>query len=431
MSDEKFDAIIVGGGLAGCSAAIVLARAGLEVLLIERGDYCGAKNMTGGRLYGHSLEKIIPGFAEEAPIERVVKREKVSLLTPNGGLDIGYSSGKLSAGPECASYTVLRAKFDQWMAEKAEEAGAEVAAGFLVDALLVEDGKVVGISAAGEEMYADVVILADGVNSLLAQQIGMKKELEAHQVAVGAKETIKLSEDVINQRFGLASGEGTAWLSAGDPTAGGFGGGFLYTNKDTISIGVVATLGDIGHSDVSVPQMLERFKSHPSIAPYLEGGEIIEYSGHLVPEEGIHMVPELVRDGVLVTGDAAGLCVNLGFTVRGMDFAVESGRLAAEAVIKAHELGDFSAAVLSSYQQALEYSFVMRDLKSFKGFPTLLSRRAIFECLPELCGEIADKIFTVDGAPSENIVLYIVDAIARRTSASELMQQITTVLEAF
>lgn len=88
MSDEKFDAIIVGGGLAGCSAAIVLARAGLEVLLIERGDYCGAKNMTGGRLYGHSLEKIIPGFAEEAPIERVVKREKVSLLTPDGGL--GY-----------------------------------------------------------------------------------------------------------------------------------------------------------------------------------------------------------------------------------------------------------------------------------------------------------------------------------------------------
>lgn len=431
MSDEKFDAIIVGGGLAGCSAAIVLARAGLEVLLIERGDYCGAKNMTGGRLYGHSLEKIIPNFAEEAPIERVVKKEKVSLLTSDGSLDIGYGSGKLSAEPECASYTVLRAKFDQWMAEKAEEAGAEVAAGFLVDELLVEDGKVTGISAAGEEMYADVVILADGVNSLLAQQIGMKKELEPHQVAVGAKETIKLSEEIINQRFGLAPGEGMAWMSAGDPTAGGFGGGFLYTNKDTISIGIVATLGDIGHSDISVPQMLERFKNHPSIAPCLEGGEIIEYSGHVVPEEGIHMVPELVRDGVLVTGDAAGFCVNLGFTVRGMDFAIESGRLAAEAVIKAHELGDFSAAVLSSYKQALEYSFVMRDLKSFKGFPTLLSRRAIFECLPGLCGEIADRIFTVNGNASENIILYIVDAIAHRTTASELVKQITTVLEAF
>lgn len=431
MSEEKFDAIIVGGGLAGCSAAIVLARAGLEVLIIERGDYCGAKNMTGGRLYGHSLEKIIPNFAEEAPIERKVKREKVSLMSADGSLDIGYGSKKLSAAPESASYTVLHAKFDQWLAEKAEEAGAEIATGFVVDELVVQDGKVVGINADGEEMYADVVILADGVNSLLAQQIGMKKELEPNQVAVGAKETIRLSEDIINQRFGLAGDEGMAWLSAGDPTDGSFGGGFLYTNKDTISIGVVATLSDIGHSELSVPQMLERFKNHPSVAPYLEGGETIEYSGHLVPEEGLHMVPELYRDGVLVAGDAAGFCVNLGFTVRGMDFAIESGRLAAEAVIKAHEAGDFSAESLSSYAAALNYSFIMRDLKSFKGFPTVLSLRGIFKDLPELCDAIAGKVFTVDGEPSMNIIMYIVDLIARRTSASELVDVVTKVLEAF
>lgn len=431
MSEEKFDAIIVGGGLAGCSAAIVLARAGLEVLVIERGDYCGAKNMTGGRLYGHSLEKIIPNFAEEAPIERRVTKERVSLMSADGSLDIGFGSAKLSAAPECASYTVLHAKFDQWLAEKAEEAGAEIATGFVVDELIVQDGKVIGINADGEEMYADVVILADGVNSLLAQQIGMKKELEPHQVAVGAKETIRLREDVINQRFGLTQGEGMAWLSAGDPTAGGFGGGFLYTNKDTISIGVVATLSDIGHSELSVPQMLERFKAHPSIAPYLEDGELIEYSGHLVPEEGIHMVPELYRDGVLVTGDAAGFCVNLGFTVRGMDFAIESGRLAAETVLKAHELGDFSAAVLADYKKALDYSFIMRDLNSFKGFPTMLSRREIFEGLPALCDDIAGKVFTVDGKPGMNIIMYMVDAIARRTSATELMNLVTTVLEAF
>lgn len=431
MSEEKFDAIIVGGGLAGCSAAIVLARAGLEVLVIERGDYCGAKNMTGGRLYGHSLEKIIPNFAEEAPIERKVKREKVSLMSADGSLDIGYGSKKLSAAPESASYTVLHAKFDQWLAEKAEEAGAEIATGFVVDELIVQDGKVVGINADGEEMYADVVILADGVNSLLAQQIGMKKELEPNQVAVGAKETIRLSEDIINQRFGLTGDEGMAWLSAGDPTDGSFGGGFLYTNKDTISIGIVATLSDIGHSELSVPQMLERFKNHPSVAPYLEGGETIEYSGHLVPEEGLHMVPELYRDGVLVAGDAAGFCVNLGFTVRGMDFAIESGRLAAEAVIKAHEAGDFSAATLSSYETALNYSFIMRDLKSFKGFPTVLGLRAIFKDLPELCDAIAGKVFTVDGEPSMNIIMYIVDLIARRTSASELVDTATKVLEAF
>ena len=431
MSEEKFGAIIVGGGLAGCSAAIVLAKAGVDVLVIERGDYCGAKNMTGGRLYGHSLEKIIPNFAEEAPVERVVKHEKISMMTADGSLDIGYNSAKLSSEAGNASYTVLRGKFDQWLAAKAEEAGASIIPGILVDKLIVEDGKVVGVEATGEEMYADVVILADGVNSLLAQQIGMKKELEPHQVAVGAKETIKLGADVINQRFNLAEGEGTAWLSAGDPTMGGFGGGFLYTNKDSISIGVVATLSDIGHAEISVPQMLERFKNHPTIAPLLEGGEVIEYSGHLVPEEGLHMIPELVRDGVMVVGDAAGFCVNLGFTVRGMDFAIESGRLAAEAVLKAQDRQDFSAAGLAGYETALKNSFIMRDLNSFKGFPTVLTRREVFEDLPGMVDDIAGKVFNVDGKPSQNLILYLVESIAKRTSASELMNLITTVLEAF
>lgn len=433
MSEREFDAdvIIVGGGLAGCSAAIVLAKADLSVIVIERGDYCGAKNMTGGRLYGHSLEKIIPNFKEEAPIERVVKHEKISLMTEDGSLDIGYGSAKLSAEPEGASYTVLRAKFDQWLAEKAEEAGAEVIPGILVDNLIVEDGRVVGIESDGEQMYAQAVILADGVNSLLAQQIGMKKELEPSQVAVGAKETIQLSEEIINERFNLKAGEGTAWLSAGDPTAGGFGGGFIYTNQDTVSVGIVATLSDIGHSEISVPEMLDRFKEHPSVAPFIEGGETIEYSGHLVPEEGIHMIPELYRDGVLVTGDAAGLCVNLGFTVRGMDFAIESGRLAAETLIHANEVGDFSAATLSRYEALLKDSFVMQDLDECKGFPTLLTTRAIFEDLPEMVDDIASKLFTVDGKPNSGLIMYIIETIAKKTSARELVDMITNILEAF
>ena len=112
MSEEKFDVIIVGGGLAGLTAAYVLAKDGYETMVIERGDYCGAKNMTGGRLYGHSLEKIIPGFANEAPVERKVVKETISLQTKDGAVTIGYQSPKLGAA-NCASYTVLRSKFDQ------------------------------------------------------------------------------------------------------------------------------------------------------------------------------------------------------------------------------------------------------------------------------------------------------------------------------
>ena len=428
MSD--YNAIIVGGGLAGCSAAIVLARAGLDVLVIERGDECGQKNMTGGRLYGHSLEKIIPNFAEEAPIERKVTREKISIMSEGSCLDIGFGSTKLSATPETASYTVLRAKFDKWLAEKAEEAGAEIIPGIRVDKLMVEDGKVVGIDAAGDEITADVVILADGVNSLLARDIGMKKELEPHQVAVGAKEVLKYDEGVINERFGLTGDEGMAWLTMGDPTLGGFGGGLIYTNKDTLSVGGVATLSDIGHGNISVPDMLERFKAHPSIAPYLEGGKLVEYSGHLVPEEGIHMTPELTRDGVLVTGDAAGFCINLGFTVRGMDFAIESGRLAAEAVIRANQIGDYSKAGLAYYELALKNSFIMRDMDQYKGFPTILTMREVFEDVPAMVDDIATKLFTVDGQ-TESIIMYIVNTLAQKTSARELVDLITKVLEAF
>lgn len=430
MSEEKFDAIIVGGGMAGTTAAYILANAGMEVLLADRGDYCGAKNVTGGRLYAHSLEKVFPGFAAEAPVERRVTKEKVSLMTEKSSLDIGYSSTDLGADPESASYTVLRSKFDQWMAEKCEEAGVMLVPGIRVDSCVVQDGKVVGIDAGGEIMYADVVILADGVNSLLAQRLGMKQELTPHQVAVGAKEVIRLGEETINERFGLRGDEGVAWLSAGDATMGAFGGGLLYTNKDTVSIGIVATLADIGYHNTSVPELLDRYKEHPAIAPYIEGGEVLEYSAHLVPEAGIHMVPELVRDGVLLAGDAAGFVVNLGMTVRGMDFAVESGRLAAEAVIRAKEAGDFSKACLSSYVDALEESFVMKDMKALKGFPTILSRREIFKDMPEMADDICRKLFTVDGKPSMDFVMYVINSVTAHTSVDQLTSLVSDIMDA-
>ena len=425
MSEEKFDAIIVGGGMAGATAAYILANAGMEVLLADRGDYCGAKNVTGGRLYAHSMEKVFPGFAKEAPVERLVTKEKVSLMTEKGSLDIGYSSTDLGADPDGASYTVLRSKFDQWMAEKCEEAGVMLVPGIRVDSCVVEDGKVVGIDAGGEIMYSDVVILADGVNSLLAQRLGMKQELTPKQVAVGVKEVIQLGEETINQRFGLRGDEGMAWLSAGDAT-----NGFLYTNKDTVSIGIVATLADIGYHNISIPELLDRYKEHPAIAPYLEGGESIEYSAHLVPEEGIHMVPELVRDGVLLAGDAAGFVVNLGMTVRGMDFAVESGRLAAEAVIRAKEAGDFSKESLSSYVDALEESFVMKDMKALKGFPTILSRREVFKDLPEMADDICKKLFTVDGKPSMDFIMYVINSVTAHTSVEQLTSFVSDIMDA-
>ncbi len=166
MSEDAFDAIIVGGGLAGCVAAYVLASQGADVLVIERGNYAGAKNMTGGRLYAHSLEKIMPDFAKRAPLERKVTKEKVSFLTDDTAVTLDYHNGR-GQEPVEESYTLLRGTFDQWLAEQAEEAGAQFITGIRVEKILKEDGKVIGVEADGDSLLAKTVILAEGVNPLL------------------------------------------------------------------------------------------------------------------------------------------------------------------------------------------------------------------------------------------------------------------------
>ena len=141
MSEERFECIVVGGGLAGLTAAYVLANAGKEVMLVERGNYCGAKNVTGGRIYGHSMEKVIPGFARKAPVERTVVKEKLSSVS-----DSLFSTKEFESCdpriPGGKSYTVLRSKFDRWFAEQAEQAGVMLITDILVEDLLVQDGRV-------------------------------------------------------------------------------------------------------------------------------------------------------------------------------------------------------------------------------------------------------------------------------------------------
>lgn len=397
---DKFDCIIVGGGVAGCTAGYIIAQAGLEVLIVERGNFCGAKNMTGGRLYSHSLNKIFPDFSQSAPVERKVTKERISFMTSDSAVTLDFQSERIGQQSK-DSYVVLRSDFDRWLAGKAEEAGAVLAEGILVDELIVRDNKVVGIKAGDEEMEADVVILADGVNSLLTQKTGLRKEINPHHVAVGAKEVIQLSKSVIEDRFNLKDEEGLAWLFAGSCTDGMVGGGFLYTNKESISLGLVCSLGHIGQSEYTIPQLLENFKQHPTIQPLVKGGKIIEYSGHLVPEGGYSMIPKLYGDGVLVVGDAAGLVINTGYMVRGMDLAIASAEAAAQAVIEAKEKEDFSINSLSCYQKKLDESFVMKDMKLYKDFPSFMENPRIFNVYPEIAAGLFTDLFLIDGKPNK------------------------------
>ncbi len=244
MAEDRFSAIVVGAGPAGSTAAYLLAREGHDVLLIERGAAPGSKNMFGGRMYAHALNRIIPGFWEEAPVERPVVSEIVTFLNDGRSLSINCRDDAW-ARPPYHSFTLLRAEFDAWLASKAEEAGAMLACNICVDDLLFEDEKVVGIRAGEDEMFADVVIAADGVNSVLAQKAGLARMFSAKQVATGIKMIIELPAETISGRFQLGENEGAAQLFVGGCTNGMQGGGFLYTNKSCLSLGLVVNADEL------------------------------------------------------------------------------------------------------------------------------------------------------------------------------------------
>lgn len=397
MSD--FDVIVVGAGCAGSVAAYELAKMGKSVLIVERGNFAGAKNMTGGRIYSHSLKKVFPEFEKEAPLERKIVRERISLIAPESNFTIDYTSSALAQEGK-DSYSVLRGPFDRWLASKAEAAGVEAIYGIAVEKLLKDGSRIIGIAAGEDEITADVVILADGANSLLTQEAVGAQCPQPSQMAVGIKETIELPASVISDRLLTAENEGASWLFVGDATKGHIGGGFMYTNKDSISLGLVATISDLAKASTPIYQMMEDFKAHPSIAPLIKGGNVVEYSGHMVPEGGYAMVPELVGDGVIVVGDAGMLVINLGYMVRGMDFAVASGYYAAQAIRSALEIGNTSKEGLSSYKTLLEDSFVLKDLKAFRKFPHFMeSTTRMFKEYPLMVGSIMDSLFVVDGQP--------------------------------
>jgi electron transfer flavoprotein-quinone oxidoreductase len=402
---ETVECIVVGGGLAGLSAAYGLAEAGLEVMVLERGDYSGAKNVTGGRLYVKPIRGFYPELWDEAPFERPVARELVTMLAEGRHTTIEIAADSFLEG-EPQSYTVVRAKLDRWLAEKVTEKGAMVVPNMKVDELLRKDGRVTGIRAGGDEIGASVVVVAEGVLRLLSSAAGLAAEPQPKHHALGYKEIIELPAGVIEDRWHLNPGEGAAQLFMGDCTRGMMGGAFLYTNKESISLGMVVGMEDMRtrRDGTESWQLLDEFKELPQIRPLVAGGTVAEYSAHAVPEGGISQVPRLAGDGYVVAGDTAGLSLNALVTVRGMDFAVASGYYAAEAVKQAKAAGDFSAAGLASYEASLRSSFVLQDLETAKSIPSVMENPRLFTHYPQAVGRLLESVYTVGEQPQSGLV---------------------------
>lgn len=400
---DKIDAVIVGGGLSGLSCAYKLADAGLQVIILERGDFSGSKNVTGGRLYLGPIMSIAGDMFKNAPFERKVSRERWTMMGDDNSITIDFTGERYKKTNN--SYTVLRATLDRWLADKLIEKGVFVIPKYRVDDLLRDGNRVIGVKAGDEEILANVVIAADGVLSFMAEKAGLKTKMKSKNYALGIKEIIELSEEKINERFNVDSNEGCAHLFIGEVTKGMFGGGFLYTNKKSISLGIVVGINALMEKapTIEAHALMDAFKSRYEIERMIYGGELVEYSAHIIPEAGFKNISKLFGNGIIVTGDAAGFALNMGITVRGMEFAIASGIFAAETVIKAKESDDFSEKTLSLYENKLKDSFVLKDLSTFKNLPVFLENRALFSVYPKTLPEIIEKIMLIDDSPKERM----------------------------
>ncbi|HUR61284.1 MAG TPA: FAD-dependent oxidoreductase [Candidatus Thermoplasmatota archaeon] len=400
MSQSKFQCIVVGGGFAGCAAAIRLAQKGVKVLLVERGDEGGAKNLSGGILWGNDLARILPDWKATAPIERPVSNKKVGFLSEKGSsFIIDYADPALKT--DTLGYAVLRARTDKWLLEQCRKAGVTVISGVNVEGLHKSNGHVVGVIQAGEVTYADCVIIADGANSRLTLQGDLRhgdRKLDMDHYALGVKEVLKLPKATIEERFGCGTDGGMAAEFVLGRSDGVLAGGFLYTNNDTLSLGVVINLPSMkNQGELTTHDIVEQFRLHPYIQGLVKGAELVEYGAHLVPEGGYQAFSELYADGVLVAGDAAGFCFSNGIVIQGMNYAVRSGICAADTVVHAITKDDFSAVTLQHYERLLDQDGIIGDFKEFKSVSKVLWNPRMFQKYPDFLAAIFRNLLRAEG----------------------------------
>ena len=277
---EKYDVAIVGGGSAGLAALKELSRLGLQAVVLEGAKPIGSKSITGGVLYSkkykdgivHNVEEVYENFLEEAPVERKITGYYLNAVSGNKVYTVDLTDAHHYQTN--FAYSVLMVKMNAWFAEQAEEAaqknGGGIVSGVHVNNISWENGKTIVETNELDPIEVNAVIAADGVNSEVALMTGARKKFDVEALYQGVKSVVRLPEDIIDERYELKEGEGVAHLFAGDISRGHNGGGFIYTNRDTLSVGLVYHLDSLVKSPIEPYTLLDSFLTIPQVSNYIK-----------------------------------------------------------------------------------------------------------------------------------------------------------------
>ena len=361
---EKYDVVIIGGGSSGLAALKQLSNRGKQAILLESGGKVGSKSVSGGILYSkkpkkanvHNVEDVYENFLSDAPVERKITK----YILHSTSKDKVFSMDLTSAHEYEANfgYSVLMNKLNKWFADQANESAQKYGGGIIpgvhVRDIKWDGDKTIIYTDELEEIQASAVIASDGVNSEVANITGARKKFSPSELYQGVKVVVKLPEDIINERFGISSQEGAAHLFAGDVTLNHIGGGFVYTNQNTLSVGGVYHLDSLLENPVSPYEMINALLKNPMISEFIKDQVPVkkEIDKSLSKEEQIRIrfaTTKLIKSWT-ETRDAV-------LSSSGRDRLIKSGKYASEDEIRA-QLTSLQTQMADKYGVTLETDYV-------------------------------------------------------------------------
>ncbi|MBF0361184.1 MAG: FAD-dependent oxidoreductase [Oligoflexia bacterium] len=426
--NQKFDAIVVGAGPAGTTAALHIAKGGAKVLLIERGKFVGAKNSFGGTLeYSPLLQQLIPDFWNTIPWERFINKRIFSTLHSDSHFSVSYDSSHFRS-PPYPGCTLYRSVFDSWYANKALKAGVTLLTETTVTQI-TDNGVILN---SKQEVFANMIVAADGVLSKLSQSIGLRPEPQVEECSLGLKLFYQLDEDIINERFNLQNREGVCQFFLGN-SADILGGGFLYTQLQGLSVGIVHSLSSLNknYKRVNIHQLLEEFVSQSPLKWGLKHAKLMEYSAHIIPKISSWKKYPIHHNRFLVVGDAAGFCYNTGLHIEGMNLAIESGYLAAQTVLYAHKKGDFSKKTLNDYVERIKESSIGSNFRTNERLGNFINDDIVIKSYPRLIDEMVNRLLFKKNLyqKKESIFFVFLDSIRKYLGIGKFFREIIRIIK--